>query len=162
MDKPADTMAEAPVGPPLEFGEMRRSASFIMRLAELSLYEQIYARIEALPVSLAEITVMAMIAENPDARQGELADALKIKWPRMTKLVRVMEAKGWVERIVPEGDSRAVMLRLTKVGAKLTREMRPRIEAIDLEVTGMLTPAEQRQLLVLLSRVLGWEDLNAR
>jgi DNA-binding MarR family transcriptional regulator len=142
---------------PMAFGEVARSAAFLTRLAQLAVYERIYARAEQLPVGLAEITVMTLIAENPQSRQGEIADALKIKWPRMTKLVRVLEARGLVERIVPEDDRRSVVLSLTAKGRKMTAELRPKMELLDHEVTSMLSPEEHDMLVTLLSRVIGWE-----
>lgn len=138
----------------LSFGEVEHSAAFLTRLAQVTVYERIFARSEALPLGLAEITVMTLIALNPKARQGEIADALKIKWPRMTKLVRALEEQGLVERIVPKGDRRSVMLGLTPKGQELTTAIRPKMEALDQEVTAILSPEEREQLIELLWKLI--------
>ncbi len=156
-----DAGSRTTAAPGLELGELGHTAGFLMRIAQLTAFERIFNRPESPPVGLAEFTVMTLVAQNPQARQGEIADALKIKWPRMTKLIRSLEERGLVERVVPKEDRRAVMLRLTTKGKRLTAELRPKMEDMDREVLSMLSREEHAQLVHLLKRVIGWEDTDA-
>ena len=141
----------------LSFGELDHSASFLLRIAQLASYAAVYAADPDLPLSLPELTVLAAIEASPDARQGEIADALRIKWPHMTKLVRGLELRGLVERYVPEEDRRSVFLRLTAAGAALRDEMAPRMRAVDEAAVGMLSPEERQLFIRLLRKVAGWD-----
>jgi DNA-binding MarR family transcriptional regulator len=139
------------------FGELDRSASFLLRIAQLASYEAVFAADPDMPLTLPEVTVLSAIEANPEARQGEIADALRIKWPHMTKLVRGLESRGLVERYVPEGDRRSLFLRLTAAGIALRDEMAPRMRAVDEAAMAMLSAGERAQLLALLRKVAGWE-----
>ncbi|UUP16686.1 MarR family winged helix-turn-helix transcriptional regulator [Nitratireductor thuwali] len=139
----------------IDLGDLERSASFLLRIAQLAAYEAIFAIAPNMPLKLSEQTLLQVIEDNPDARQGAIADVLHIKWSHMTKFVRSMEMRGLVERYVPPNDRRSVLLRLTEEGRAQLREIRPRMRKLDAEAMSMLTAQEHRQLVGLLRKVAG-------
>jgi DNA-binding MarR family transcriptional regulator len=79
----------------------------------------------------------------------------------MTKIVRGLEARGLVERFVPDDDRRSVLLRLTPEGETLLAPLRARLKQIDLDVIAMLPPEERQVLIDILMKVIGWEGGHA-
>jgi len=143
----------------LSLGDLDRSASFLLRIAQLASYEAIFALDPDMPLSLSEQTLLIAIDENPDARQGTVADLLHIKWSNMTKLVRGLEERGLLERVVPPDDRRSVLLRPTDEGKRMLEAVRLRQRARDENVLAMLSSAERQQLVGLLRKVAGWPAL---
>ena len=71
----------------------------------------------------ASASVLMVIHSNPGVRHGELADALLIRRPNMTKLMRRLEARGLLCRKGSPGDKRRVVLALTSEGEKVIAEV---------------------------------------
>ena len=69
-------------------------------------------------------------------------------------LVDELEALGFVERRINGADRRARELYLTPTGEKLRRRLRPKLLAAQARVLSVLKPAEQDQLINLLTRVI--------
>lgn len=147
----------------LSHGELDGSVGFLLRLAQLTAFERLFAleaeRGEDLDLSLAERSILLMLAANDAPRQGELADALHLRWPLMTKLVRGLESRGLVAREVPPNDRRSVTLRLTPEAETLVARMQPRLAELDRDSLDMIDAAERAQLIHLLRKVAGLAPL---
>lgn len=154
--RPQEEEEEAPrEAPALSFGELEGSASFLLRLAQLAAFAAVFAQDPHDDLSLAERTVLEMIAANPGVRQGSIADVLRIKWPHMTRLVRGLEERGLVERYIPPQDRRAVHLRLTPRGMDMLAALRPRMRANDEAAMAALDADERAELIALCRKVAG-------
>ncbi|MCT7378372.1 MarR family winged helix-turn-helix transcriptional regulator [Chelativorans salis] len=143
----------------LSFGKFERSAGFLLRIAQLTVFERMFAELKDGHVKIGEFTILLAIAENPGVRQGAMADVLKIKWSNMTKLVRSLEERGLVERFVPPHDRRSVELRLTEEGRKLLETFTPLMFEADRRSLPMLSDEEHATFLALLRKVSGWPPL---
>ncbi len=140
----------------ISLGGMESQAGFLLRIAQLTAFERFFSLLGPSAVKISEITVLIAIAENPDVRQGEVADVLKIKWPNMTKLVRALEERGLVERHIPKNDRRSVVLRLTDAGRAAIAESEDAMLRADREALSMLDDEEHAQLLALSRKIAGW------
>ncbi|WP_163264149.1 MarR family winged helix-turn-helix transcriptional regulator [Chelativorans alearense] len=143
----------------LSFGKFERSAGFLLRIAQLTAFERMFAELKGADVKIGEFTILLAIAENPGVRQGAMADVLKIKWSNMTKLVRSLEGRGLVQRFVPPQDRRSVELRLTEEGRKLLEAFSPLMFEADRRALPMLSDEEHGHFLALLRKVSGWPPL---
>ncbi|WEX10544.1 MarR family transcriptional regulator [Chelativorans sp. AA-79] len=143
----------------LSFGPIEHSIGFLLRIAQLTIFERTFAELQRRDVRFGEFTILLAIHENPGVRQGVIADVLKIKWSNMTKLVRSLEERGLVERFVPPHDRRSVELRLTRAGRGLVEAGAPLMQEADRRSLSMLSEAERAQLLTLLRKVSGWPPL---
>jgi DNA-binding MarR family transcriptional regulator len=56
-------------------------------------------------------------------RQGELAARLQLEKSTVSRLVRQMEAHGWIQRNSDRDDGRAVLIRLTSQGRETATEL---------------------------------------
>ena len=78
-----------------------------------------------LGASLQIWRVLAALREKDGQRMGDLSKTTSIEVSTLTRLVDNMEKGGLVERRRDSADARAVALRVTPAGRKLTRRILP-------------------------------------
>jgi DNA-binding MarR family transcriptional regulator len=82
-------------------------------------------RIRPLGATLQMWRVLAALRERDGRRMGELSDTTSIEVSTLTRLVDTMEKKGLVARRRDGDDARAVVLRVTSGGRRLTERILP-------------------------------------
>jgi DNA-binding MarR family transcriptional regulator len=75
------------------------------------------------PVAVAEAHTLMDLAAFGPVRQGELAARLQLAKSTVSRLVRQMEAHGWLQRNADRHDGRAVLIRLTRQGRERATEL---------------------------------------
>jgi MarR family transcriptional regulator, temperature-dependent positive regulator of motility len=105
-------------------------------------------------LSPMQYAVIASLLDKPDIDQRQLAARIGVDPVTAGNLVGPLEASGLVARTVDEADRRARRLRLTARGAALRRKLQPLHASAHQRILSPLSPAEQAQLLDLLSRVI--------
>jgi DNA-binding MarR family transcriptional regulator len=75
------------------------------------------------PVAVAEAHALMDLATFGSMRQGELAARLHLEKSTVSRLVRQMEAHGWIQRNFDRHDGRAVLIRLTRKGRETAGEL---------------------------------------
>ncbi len=68
------------------------------------------------PIAVAEAHALMDLADAGPLIQGELASRLRLEKSTVSRLVRQMEGRGWLERGAAAHDGRAVSLWLTPAG----------------------------------------------
>jgi DNA-binding MarR family transcriptional regulator len=142
----------------VSLGELEQSAGFVMRIAQLTAFERFFEALGHSDIRISEFTVLIAIARNPGVRQGVIADVLKIKWSNMTKVVRALEERGFVERHIPPTDRRSVILRVTEKGSREIERWSRAMYRSDREALSMLDDREHEQLLTLSRKIAGWPE----
>ena len=106
----------------------RRAPAAAVRTAEVDLQERMIALIRAFglhkpnetpcgkPVSVAEAHALMELSRAETLVQKELASRLRLEKSTVSRLVGILEGRGWVERFRSPEDGRAVELRLTGAG----------------------------------------------
>jgi len=120
----SQTAAAATGDDRIELGEMAGSIGFLLRIAQVQVFEEFYEALSAHDMKPGEFTVLWVIHLNPGLRQGTIARALRIKPAHMTKLVARLADAGYVSRITPADDRRSVRLMLTSSGKAFVRKNR--------------------------------------
>lgn len=128
---------------------------------ELAAWVRLYAVVELLPNALdsqlrreAELTnfeyyVLAMLSEAPDRtlRMTALAAQTSATLPRLSHVVKRLEARTLVERFPCSGDRRATNARLTGEGWRKVAETAPgHVANVRRHVIDALTPEQLGQL----------------
>ncbi|WP_373353616.1 MarR family winged helix-turn-helix transcriptional regulator [Pseudoroseicyclus sp. CXY001] len=139
----------------VELGELGTSLGFMMRIAQLRLFERFFERFGGLDLKPGEFSLLWVIHLNPGIRQGGLAHALRIKPAHMTKLIRKLEEQGIVTRHIPDDDRRSVELTLTEPGKRFVEERQADFFGADDYHGNALTRAERLQLAELLQKYCG-------
>jgi DNA-binding MarR family transcriptional regulator len=137
----------------VEFGPLAELAGFMLRLGQLQLFESFFRDFAPAGITPGQIGILIAIGRNPGVRQGVLADALRIKWSNMAKIIRLLEGQGLIERQVPVSDRRAVELHLTEKGRVTVDETVPQLMVSDQAATAALTQRERDTLLRLLAKL---------
>ena len=137
----------------VDFGPLTGLAGFMLRLAQIHLFESFFHDFGAQGITPGQIGILVAIGRNPGVRQGVLADALRIKWSNMAKIVRLLEDQGLIERQVPVSDRRAIELNLTEKGRIAVDETVPQLTVSDSAATTALSARERDTLLRLLAKL---------
>lgn len=148
----------APSPPPaaldgVDLGSLAGSLGFLLRLAQVRVYDQFFDAFAGTPVKPGEFSVLWVIDLNPGLPQGSLARVLTIKPAHMTKLVARLVDAGLVERIVPDHDRRSVNLVLTAQGQAHLDRYRTRFIQVHAAERMGLTDSENAELLRLLGKL---------
>ncbi len=137
----------------LEMGELTQSLGFLVRLAQVRMYDMFYAAFANTEVRPGETTVLWLIDLNPGVRQGLVARDLNIKPAHMTKLVQRLVRDGLIERCVPPEDRRSVRLTLTDQGKRHLQALRDTFLEVHAAENIGLTDVEATQLNALLYKL---------
>jgi DNA-binding MarR family transcriptional regulator len=101
-----------------------------------------------------EFGVLIQLHDRPGVDQNTLAERLALDRTTTSAMVYKLEQLNLIERAVNDVDRRARILRLTKTGVALHDQHRPKASAAQQRVMSVLTPAERKTLVDLLTRVI--------
>jgi MarR family transcriptional regulator, lower aerobic nicotinate degradation pathway regulator len=101
--------------------------------------------------------LLLLRAEGPQA-QIVLSERVGLDRTTVMRTVDLLEERGFVRRDPDPTDRRKHSVALTSSGAKLLTQTLTEARQAEAEVTGVLSHEEQRQLLLLLTRLLGLGD----
>lgn len=139
----------------VHLGRLCGSLGFLLRLAQISSFDDFFKRLGHLGIRPGEVSVMMLIGENPGVRQGVLAKRLMIKRAHMTKMILAMERSGLVKREIPDDDRRSVALWLTDGGRQRVEELAAPFWGHEGRPAPGLTKPEETELKRLLGKYLG-------
>src|SRR5262249_8313488 len=137
-------------------------AGFSLRMLDLRMMRSFSERIAKLGLTPAAATVVLVVEGNPGIPLGKLADALLVKRPNMTKLVKRLEARALVRRRAGTDDKRSISLELTGTGKRHAQKLRALQATQDAFVLGALTSAERSQLMQYVARIIATLDFAER
>ena len=107
----------------------------IMSNSELGLQEQLIALIRAFglhrpdqtpcgePVAVAEAHALMELAHGVPLSQNDLAARLHLEKSTVSRLVGILETRGWITRGRSAQDGRARELRLTDIGRQIAADL---------------------------------------
>jgi DNA-binding MarR family transcriptional regulator len=139
----------------VDLGPLHDSLGFLLRMAQLRIYDHYFTELRDFELRPGEFSALIVIMCNPGIRQGVLAQQLKIKRAHMTKLIRSLEARGYVERTIPDEDRRSVTLTLTPRGQTSMQWHRQRFVEYERLPKSALSREEERKLIGLLQSFVG-------
>lgn len=144
--------APRPAGP--DTARLERTTGFLLRLAQLRVYEAFHAQLAPLGITPTRYSILCVVHDNPGVRPHEVADALRVKRPNLATLQAQLEREGLIECRREAPGTRAVRLHLTPAGAQLFARLEKAVAAMDKRLTVSLSAAEHATLLSLLHRIV--------
>lgn len=124
-----------------EFTLHNRLGFRVSRLAQI-----MQSRLEAqlVPLGLTRLTwcVLTGVEDESITAPSDLAAYIGITRPTMSRLLRGLEARGFVMRKAGQGDGRGVMLTLTPKGRVAHHAARAHVDAENARFTEKLTSAQ--------------------
>jgi len=133
---------------------LNASLGFSLRLLDLRLMKMFAGSLAEYGVTPAEATVLHVILSNPDVSHGELAETLLIQLPNMTKMLKRLEAEGFIDRVASAKDRRRIILSLTPKARRLALRYREAASAHEKMAFSTFSVAERKMLIGLIRRAL--------
>lgn len=128
---------------------------YLINRAGVSLAAHFSAALRDAGIALQDWRVLAALRERDGQRLTELAQRTSIEVSTLSRLVGGLEANGLVGRSRDTGDARAIAIRLTADGERLTAKLTPAAQQLETAALAGLSDAEIAQLKSLLERIYG-------
>jgi len=102
--------------------------------------DKLTQRLKPLGLSQARWTALLYLSRVPGGLiQSELARMLGIEAPTLTRLLKQLEANGWVTRIAPPEDGRIKMVHLTPKAKRVVMRINAAIAELRAQTVGQLS-----------------------
>lgn len=108
---------------------------------------------ELADVTPMHATIIAYLEEHGEVYQRDLENEFQVNRSTITKIVQIMERKGYIRRETVPQDGRLKRLVLTELGRGLYARLRWCGESTNQEMMNALAPEEQRMLLASLAKI---------
>src|ERR1700753_2170164 len=105
-------------------------------------------------LSLTQLRTLAILRDG-EPQMADLAGFLGLDRSSVSGLVDRAEKRGLVRRTSSVEDGRAVRVSLTAQGRRLARRVTAEVGGLVSPMTDVLSPADQKRLATLLSRLIG-------
>lgn len=137
-------------------------AGFNLRMLDLRMMKSYSERIAETGLTPAAATVVLVLESNPGISLGKLADALLVKRPNMTKLVKRLESRALIRRRAASDDKRSISVNSTPAGQRHAKRLRMLQDVQDTFALASLSHAERFQLMMFIARILETLDAEDR
>ena len=141
---------------------LRGIAGFNLRVLDLRMMKSFSEQLAGSDLTPAAAAVLLVVESNRGIPLGKLADALMVRHPNMTKLVKRLGAHSLVRRSTAADDKRSVSLELTRGGRQQAKKLRALQAKHDAFALAGLTSAERSQLMKFVARILAALDSAER
>ena len=137
----------------IDLAELTGVVGYVMRRAQLAIFEDFIARFAALDLKPAQYSALLVIGRNPGRKQSEIAASLGIQRPNFVAMLDELERRGLAERVRSVTDRRSHAIVLTDEGRSLLERalaVQAEQEAI---IDDRLGPGGREALVALLRRL---------
>lgn len=136
----------------VDYGTLPNHVGYLLRLAQLRVWEDFYGRMGETGVSPALFSALMLVRSNPGIQQSRLGEALGVARSGAMTMTDRLERLGLLERRADPHDRRAYGLFLTKDGERRMAEFVARVQHHDMLINKVLSPDEHRTLMQLLNK----------
>lgn len=136
----------------VDYGTLPNHVGYLLRLAQLRVWEDFYGRMGDTGVSPALFSALMLVQGNPGIQQSRLGEALGVARSGAMTMTDRLERLGLVERRADPHDRRAYGLFLTADGERRMAEFVARVRQHDTLINKVLSPDEHRTLMQLLHK----------
>jgi len=136
----------------VDYGTLPNHVGYLLRLAQLRVWEDFYGRMGETGVSPALFSALMLVRSNPGIQQSRLGEALGVARSGAMTMTDRLERLGLVERRADPHDRRAYGLFLTTDGERRMAEFVARVQQHDMLINKVLSPDEHRTLMQLLHK----------
>jgi DNA-binding MarR family transcriptional regulator len=137
----------------VEYGVLDTLVGYAIRRAQIAIYEDFDAALEALDVTPQRFAALVLIGENPDIPQHLLGRALGIARSGVVQIVHGLVARGWATRAADDANARSKRLALTAEGRSRLAQARRLVRAHDRRISRALDASDRERLIATLDRL---------
>lgn len=139
----------------IDYGLLPSLIGYHLRRAQTAVFQDFSHSLKDCRITPGQFGVLVLIEANSGLNQTRLGKALGIDRSTVVAVIDRLEERGLVERAAAPTDRRSYALRLSNQGAALLHRARELVEGHEKRIARDLSPAEQKQLISLLSRLSG-------
>ena len=138
---------------PVDYGMLNRRIGYVLRRAQIAVFQDFYETVGALDISPAQYSVLSIIEANPGLSQTQVADALGIKKANFVAMIKGLGSRGLAERRPTPNDRRSYALHLTDRGHSLIRELHAASDRHEQRIRSAVGEQAYRDLVAPLVRI---------
>ena len=106
----------------------------------------------------SQMRALHILEDCGEMTQRELQDRMGIQQGSLSELVKKLEEQSYIARTCSPTDHRQMLIQITEPGRRQSQLLRERRNREGVELAGVLSEDEQRQLRALLSKLLdSWQ-----
>jgi len=131
----------------------QKSVASRMAVATRAYRARMGARLAAIGLHPGQEGVLKALEQQDGRSMAELADALRVQPPTVTKMVGRLSSKGYVQRRDSAEDGRRAHVFLTESGGEVLAEIDRMLEGIDRKALKGISAKDQKKLGRMLRRM---------
>jgi DNA-binding MarR family transcriptional regulator len=141
-------------GAELELGELSELLGYLLKRAQLRVFEDFLNCVAPLQLTPAQFSVLLLLDRNPGRNQTEIANTLGILRPNFVAMLDGLESRDLCTRVRSTNDRRSHILALTDKGrAVLARAKKLVASKHEARLNELLGPANRTTLLGMLTKI---------
>lgn len=133
---------------------LRQFTGYEMKMAYLLVHEDMVRILKPTGLRIVTFSALAIVVENPDISQTQLAQALQIERSGVVVIVDELENAELISRNRVEGDRRSYALRATLKGRNLWSQTEKLVYRHEDDILSGLSRPERETLKALLGRII--------
>lgn len=133
----------------LNLSYLEGTVGYSIRRAQIAVFQDILACFDDKSITLVQFSVLAVLEDNPEITQTELAEALAVERPRIVPIINALEERGLAKRTIREDDKRNRRLMLTPRGQALLKQLKERFAKHERRLVEVLGGTTSKLLLTL-------------
>ena len=137
------------------FADLHSFPGYLMRRAGQFVTATFNAELGDMGITSSQLAVILAAHLKPGMQQRELADSLNWDAATVGGMIRRLEARGLLEGRSSPRSRRGREIFLTEFGQEFYRRIEPHVAKVQKNVLKALTPDERKQVLYLLSKMMG-------
>ena len=134
--------------------ELNRSLGYLVNALSLNMKQRLDVKLKEHKVTVHQFGILLIIYKKSSLTQKEIADQTSGDEPATARLMNRLEDKGHIKRVVDKVDKRKRLVSLTQEGEILLNRLLPYAQEINEDLTSVLSQAEQKDLLIMLTKIV--------
>src|SRR5262245_34987359 len=135
----------------VNLGDLPDQLGFLVRRIQLWVFREFTRKLAQLDVTLAQYSVLTVVAANPGINQLAVASALDIERAGLGRLIERLETRNLLKRPSSTVDRRSYVLHLTPEGRKALARMRAIVHESEKRLAEKFRPGDAEDLMRILS-----------
>jgi DNA-binding MarR family transcriptional regulator len=143
----------------IDFDVLEHHLEFLVHRAALTVRREFVVHVEGRQIRPLTFNVLVLVGANPGISQSELIAALASDKGTMARLIRELQAMGWLESIARTRDRRRKGVYLAPAGAHVVEQLKSSAQHCMRRLDGVFSSQEHRLLQELLGRLIVAGDI---
>lgn len=147
-------MKKSSAVPNLTIFQFEEAPGFLIRRAHQFSMSVFAQETERFGVTAIQFAILNVLIDSPNIDQISVANRVAFDAATIGSVIGRLESKQLICRSSDTLDKRRKLLKVTPLGLKLVEKMKPHVEAVQVQLLKNLNQQEQRELKILLQKLV--------